>query len=317
MADQKKVLFCTDLHGSEVYFGKVLASVLNLKVDVLLISGDITGKSIVPIVKLGGDRYITELFGRRMEGQGEKGLQELKDKIRYSGYYYYLATMDEIKELQDKREKVDELFTKVMCDTVAEWIQKIDRVLPKDVRVIINPGNDDRFDVDDVIKASDRVEYTLGKVDYLDDRHPMVACEWVNTTPFESPRECSEDELEKRLRKEIEKLGDYKNAVFDFHAPPYNTRLDLAPKLDKNLKPVTSFGQSVMIHVGSKAVLKVIKEYQPILGLHGHIHESAGVINIGRTWCVNPGSEYVEGIMHGYVVILKEDKIEYFPVMGG
>ncbi len=317
MAGAKKILFCTDLHGSEVYFGKVLASVLNLKVDVLLISGDITGKSIVPIIKLGNDRYITELFGRRAEGQGEKGLQELKNKIRYSGYYYYVSTLDEVKELEAKRERVDDLFTKVMCDTVAEWLQKIDRTLPKNVRVIFNPGNDDRFAVDEVIKSNERVDYTLGEVDYLDERHPMVACEWVNTTPFESPRECSEEELEKRLRKEIEKLSDYKNAIFDFHAPPHDTRLDVAPKLDSSLKPVTRFGQSVMIHVGSKAVVKLIKEYQPQLGLHGHIHESAGVQAIGRTWCVNPGSEYVEGIMHGYVLIVEEDKIEYFPVVGG
>jgi len=313
-----KILFCTDLHGSETYFRKILAATLKYKPDVLLISGDLTGKAIIPIVKV-GEKYVTEVFGHRYEGEGEKGLKELQERVRASGYYDYVCDLDELKKMQESKEYVDQLFEKVMADGIARWIKTIEEKIPPEIKVIMNPGNDDSFAIDDVIKNSERVLYTLGSVEYLDDIHPMVSCEWVNITPFESPRECEEDELEERLRKEIEKVDSDKIPflVCDFHAPPFNTPLDLAPKLDKELRPVTVFGNPVMEHVGSKAVRKVIEEYQPKALLCGHIHESPGVHKIGRTVCINPGSEYVEGIMHGYLVVLTRDSIDYTPIMGG
>jgi len=315
------ILFCTDLHGSEMYFRKILTIALKHKPDILLISGDLTGKSIIPIIKIDEDKYLTEVFGHRYEGKGEQGLRELQERIRASGYYDFVTTLEELQEIQEDKKKIDELFDKVMQEGIRRWIKTIEEKLPPDMKVIMNPGNDDRFVIDDIIKESDRVLYTLGSVEYLDDFHPMVSCEWVNFTPFESPRECSEEELEERLVKEISKVDEEKIPwlICDFHAPPYNTPLDLAPKLDKELKPVTILGNPIMEHVGSTAVRKVIEEYQPKALLCGHIHESAGVHRIGRTVCINPGSEYVEGIMHGYLVKLTSDKdgIDYYPVMGG
>ena len=47
-----------------------------------------------------------------------------------------------------------------------------------------------------------------------------------------------------------------------------------------------------MIHAGSTAVRASIEKHQPLVGLHGHIHESKGFVTLGRTLCLNPGSEY-------------------------
>jgi len=74
-----------------------------------------------------------------------------------------------------------------------------------------------------------------------------------------------------------------------------------------------------MEHVGSKAVREVIERYQPLLGLFGHIHESHGFDYLGRTLCLNPGSEYDAGLLRGYVIDLpreREGKLQFFRVEG-
>jgi Icc-related predicted phosphoesterase len=95
--------------------------------------------------------------------------------------------------------------------------------------------------------------------------------------------------------------------VFNLHPPPYGSGLDDAPELTEDLRP-THAGR-VLIPVGSKAVLHVIEKYQPLLGLHGHIHEGKGTWKYKRTLCLNPGSMYEQGILHGAVVDLKPKKV--------
>ncbi|MEM2704204.1 MAG: phosphoesterase, partial [Candidatus Bathyarchaeia archaeon] len=140
---------------------------------------------------------------------------------------------------------------------------------------------------------------------------------WVNTTPWKTPRECSDDELREKLENEFRKVDTCENLICNFHAPPYGTRLDLAPKLDEKLRVKMRFGTVEMTHVGSKAVKEMLEKYQPLLGLHGHIHESSGIEYIGRTLCINPGSAYIQGILNAFIIDLPKDskkKIEVFNV---
>jgi hypothetical protein len=313
---ETKVLFTTDLHGGDTYFLKILSVAKSSKVNVLMMCGDLTGKAIVPIVKLEENLYVTNFFGTdyRMK---EDELPKLQNEIRRVGYYYYHCGRPEYEEFRAKPERVTELFDKLMRQTIENWLVKIDEILPKDMRVIMNPGNDDTFAIDELLKNSKRVEYTLGRCVDLDDKHSVVACDWVNPTPWDSPRECEEKELEKRLRTELQRAPSMENLICDFHAPPYNTVLDLAPRLGKDMRPQFFMGTPMMDHVGSTSVSKVLKEYQPKLALHGHIHESAGVCNVKRTICINPGSAYVEGIMHGCLLTLTPDSVDHQLIIGG
>jgi len=313
---ETKILFATDLHGSETFFGKILSVTKSFRVNILLISGDLTGKAIVPIVKTDKGRYFTTFFGQNYN-IGETELPELENSIRKVGYYHFLCSREEYQDFKAEPKKVDELFDKLMQDTVDRWVSKIEEVVPNDIRVIMNPGNDDALVVDEALKRSKRTEYTVGKAVELDDLHSMVSCEWVNPTPWNSPRECTEQELERRLRTEMERVSDVSHLVCDFHPPPYNTTLDLAPKLRKDLQPKLFLGQPEYEHVGSKSVRKIIEQYQPLLGLHGHIHESASMCKLRKTICVNPGSEYNEGIMHGYLVTLTPAGVDCQPIIGG
>ncbi|MEM3803273.1 MAG: hypothetical protein QXX17_02570, partial [Conexivisphaerales archaeon] len=179
----------------------------------------------------------------------------------------------------------------------------------KDVRVIMNAGNDDKLSLDQVLRSHPNVIYADEEVIDLDDKHEMACFSWSNPTPWNSPREAPEEVLEERLEKILANVKNMKNAIFAFHVPPYDSQIDRAPKLDENFNVVVQGGRPVMIPVGSKAVRKMIEKYQPLIGLHGHIHESPGMYKIGRTVCVNPGSEYAEGLLKAFLIDFEDGKI--------
>ena len=76
-------------------------------------------------------------------------------------------------------------------------------------------------------------------------------------------------------------------AIFLFHSPPYQTNLDRAA-LDGRMIDYAPLD----VHVGSIAIQRFIEKKQPLITLHGHIHESAGITGawsqrIGRTFCLS------------------------------
>ena len=83
--------------------------------------------------------------------------------------------------------------------------------------------------------------------------------------------------------------------------------LDEAPELTEDMR--LAYAGRSLISVGSKAVLNVIERHRPLLGLFGHIHEGKGTRKYRRTLCINPGSMYEQGILHGAVVELKPKKV--------
>ena len=102
------------------------------------------------------------------------------------------------------------------------------------------------------------------------------------------------------------------------HVPPYDSGIDSAPELDENMRPKLGPGGQVMITpVGSTAVRKAIESYQPMLSLHGHVHEARGFVKIGKTLCLNPGSEYLEGILRGVLIQIDKGKVRDFIFTSG
>ncbi len=63
------------------------------------------------------------------------------------------------------------------------------------------------------------------------------------------------------------------------------------------------------VHVGSRAVTEALEKYRPMIGLHGHIHESSGHDKVGDVTVVNPGSEYGEGILRGYIIEIQDGRV--------
>jgi len=309
-----RIFVASDIHGSEVIWRKFLRMHEIHKADVLMMLGDLTGKAILPIVKRKENEWYYAPWGKEKVLHSRKEVDEVIETYRNQGYYTFETTPEEVEELQAYPRKVDELFIRLMRDVLGSWLEMVEEKVPKNVKVIVSPGNDDSFEIDEVIEKSERVIYPLHKVVDIDGRHQMISCAWTNPTPWDTPRECSEKELKKKLEKEFSKVDSYENLICNFHAPPYDTGLDICPKLDKNLKPVWKMGSPVTYPAGSKAVRECIEKYQPLLGLHGHIHESCGSRYIGRTLCLNPGSEYESGLLRGFVVDLPPKKFQFIRV---
>jgi Icc-related predicted phosphoesterase len=308
-----RVFFVTDIHGSERLFLKFTHAGLVYKADVLMIGGDITGKTITPIFEKGGS-WTAQYVGSWRTANNQEELDKLEKDVRELGSYPYRTTETEWASRRESEKKMDDLFASVMSESIRRWVSLAEeRLKPLGVKTILNIGNDDLPMVGDLIKDSDYVIYPNESIVQIDDHHEMPSVGYSNMTPWNCPGDISEEELLSRLEKTTAGLSKPETSLFNFHCPPYDTHLDVAPKLDANLAPVlTPGGEPEMAHVGSTAVRKVIEKLQPLAGLHGHIHESRGVSKIGKTQCFNPGSEYVSGVLRGLIINLSEKKIDNY-----
>lgn len=298
---------------------KFLNSAKFYQADVLILGGDITGKMIVPIVHQPDGTAVADFLGTQQVMKTPTEVQALEKNIRNSGYYPYSSTPEEVEKLQADKQLVNELFSKVMAQGVKRWVGIAEeRLKGSKAKCYISPGNDDRFDVDAALRESSVIIYPEEKVVSIDDNHEMISSGWANITPWNSPREVPEEDLIKKFGPMVDKVQHMENAIFNLHVPPYNTPLDLAPELDATLKPVVKGGGGIsMIHVGSTTVRQMIEQHKPLLGLHGHIHESRGFVKIGRTLCINPGSEYGEGILRGAVINLDQKGVKSYILTQG
>jgi len=295
------------MHGSEGVWRKFLNASSMLKVNMAICGGDLTGKMIVPVVEQQG-KFAYYFMGKQHIAEKDE-VDAVFKRIRGIGYYPYLTNSKEYDDMTRDTKKVDEVFHEVMISTLKSWLDLIPQKVPAETKVIVCPGNDDRPGVDDLVNSHGSVLNGEGKVIDIDETHEMISCGWGNPSPWKTARGEEEDKLEKRLENYISLVKNKETAIFNFHAPPYQTKLDDAPQLDADLNPIIRSGSVVMIPVGSKAVRKTIEKYQPFLGLHGHIHESAGSMKIGKTYCVNPGSEYAEGILRAFLVEFRGNNI--------
>lgn len=308
-----RIFFVTDVHGSERCFKKFLNAGKFYKANAVMLAGDITGKMIVPIIKQPDGTYLCSYAGSELHAKSETEAQDIEKLIRNSGYYPYRTDRAEVTSLESDKENVDKLFTRLMVETVERWVSLADeRLRDSGIKCFISPGNDDRWEVDSALKKSDFIVNPEEKVVEVDKHHEMITLGITNHTPWKSPREFDEDVIAERIDKMAVSVKYMPNCIFNFHCPPFGTVLDQAPKLDKALKPSVSGGQVVMAPAGSTAVRDAIRKYQPLTGLHGHIHESRGVAAIGRTKCFNPGSEYGEGVLRGLLLELSEKGLKSY-----
>jgi Icc-related predicted phosphoesterase len=302
-----RVYFATDIHGSETCWRKFLNSGKHYEANVMVLGGDMTGKALVPIVEEGKGRWHATLLENRRDFEGEDEVKEFEESVMRRGYYPFRTDPDHMSELTESEELRDELFHKEMLGTVERWMQMADEKLDgTDIDCFVSPGNDDQFEVDEIIAGAKRVRLAEGKVVEFGD-FQMVSTGWSNRTPWDTYREEDEDDLAERLKKMTDQVtAPPEKTIYNFHCPPYGTGLDDAPEIDENMRP--KHGGRSLVPVGSKAVREAIEEGQPALALHGHIHEAKGNTRIGNTLCINPGSSYEQGQLLGAVVNLDGGK---------
>jgi uncharacterized protein len=311
-----KIFFATDIHGSEVCWRKFLNSAAFYKADLVVLGGDVTGKAMVPIVAHPGYWQVT-VRGETHKLESKEALETIMTRIRNSGFYPAIVSPDELQHLGENEGAVDQRFEKEMISSLDRWLDMADGKLKGgQIPCILNGGNDDIFEIDAVIESSPCVSFAEGKLMDLGG-FSLVSMGWTNPTPWNTYREAPEEDLAPKIEALAALVPDMGRAIFNFHAPPYGTGLDDAPALDENLRPM--HGGAVMKPVGSKAVREAILKHQPMLSVHGHIHESRAIKRLGRTLAINPGSVYGDGVLQGAVIELdaKKAKVSRYLLVNG
>jgi Icc-related predicted phosphoesterase len=304
-----ELYYASDLHGSDVCWRKFLGAGRFYAVDVLIMGGDLAGKAVVPIARDNQGACRTTLLGETRTASTEKELAELEDAIRFNGMYPWIASAEEIERHRVDAGARDELFERLMLEELRRWIALADeRMSARGIPVYVMAGNDDPWSCDDVIDQASWVQRCDDRVVRVGP-HEMISCSYSNPTPWKSPRELDEDALYARLRRLADQLEDPSNAIFNLHVPPYDSGLDTANQVNEDLTLVYVGGQPNPVPVGSHAVREILEEFQPLVSLHGHIHESRGETYIGRTLAINSGSEYNSGHIHGVVVRLDRNAV--------
>lgn len=312
-----RIFFISDVHGSDLCFRKFINAGAFYKATHLILGGDITGKMIIPIVNREKGIYTYDDGGKPREINKQQ-LESIIKELNEFGYYPYVCSEKEFIELSTNDSMRSELFTGLIKEKLVKWINLAEeRLKNTEIKCYVSPGNDDTFEIDEILDSSDYVINPEEKVVDLDGNHEMITLGYANRTPWSTHRECDEDVLEKRIEKLASQVKNASSALFNLHVPPYDTILDKAPELDSSLKPMNTGAGVNMISVGSKAVRRCIEKYQPLAGLHGHIHESMGRCVIGRTVCFNPGSEYSTGRLNGLLLNVKTDKIQSYMFTSG
>ncbi|HYX86671.1 MAG TPA: hypothetical protein VE777_16995 [Gaiellales bacterium] len=301
------LFYASDVHGSDLLWRKFLGAGKFYGAQASIMGGDLLGKAIVPIEHGEDGLYRLEFLGARRAVREGRELDEVTDAIRMNGFYPWIGTPAEIAAVTSDEGGLDRLFDDVAREEIQRWADLAAQRQSPDDRFVM-AGNDDPLFVDDLLAASDGLVFCDEQIVRVGD-HEMLSSSYANPTPWNSPRELEEEALYERLKRLAERLDDPGRAIFNLHVPPYDSRLDTAVELDAEMRPRHHGGQPVEIPVGSTAVRRLIEEYQPLLALHGHIHESRGEARLGRTLALNSGSEYNTGRLHGVVVEVGSDEV--------
>lgn len=302
-----RLFFATDIHGSEICWKKFLNSGKFYEAQILVLGGDMTGKALVPITQRPDGTFKATLLQQEFILKTEDQVRDMERRVGSRGYYPFRVTPEQLAEFEADPGKVDAFFHKQMLSVIGRWMELADeRLKGSGLKCYVCPGNDDAAEIDDLIRGSECVEHVEGECVDLGDGFSMVSTGWSNITPWKTFREEPETGLAKRIEAMIPAAADMRKMVFNLHCPPFGSNLDEAPEVDADLN-VKQAGRS-LIPVGSTAVRDAIMKYQPLLSLHGHIHEGKGTARLGKTLAINAGSLYEQGVLQGAIVDLDAKK---------
>jgi uncharacterized protein len=306
----RRLFFATDLHASEACFRKFLAAAHVYDVDLLVLGGDVMGKSLVPLVD-DAVRGVRGGLGREAPLlQGEEAVQAFARRVADQGSYAVRLSRERAEQLQADPDELQAVLTVQARRRAAAWAELAEeRLAARGTRCYVTGGNDDPEEVLEPLRrpSGSPVVFSEGSVEDLGEGIAILSLGYSNHTPWHTPRELSEDELLARIRALADRTPDPRRTVFNLHVPPIGSGLDRCPLLDTSSDPpsvVRVGGEVQYFDAGSTAVREALAEFQPFLSLHGHIHESRGAARLGATLALNPGSESSTGALKGAIATL-------------
>jgi uncharacterized protein len=306
---RRRVLFVTDLHGSEFTFRKFLKALEVWRPDIFVGGGDVAGKGLLPVLDSGNGTVRVRWMGEERDLPRDQ-LAEVEARAAQLGLYPYVASAEALERLRADDAESERIFERLMTERWRDWLERLDRRCAElEIPAFVIAGNDDPWSLDDITRESrEWVQGADGRVLDLDEEWKLLSCGLANKTPWNCPRDVTEQELSERLEELAAEVDDFGNVIANIHVPPLGSSLDIAPLLDTSVFPPRAIAGETA-PVGSRAVAEFLERHQPLLSLHGHIHESPGAVHIGRTSAINPGSEYAEGILRGVLVTIEPDRV--------
>ncbi len=300
-----RLLFVSDLHGSDLCFRKMLNAAAAYGVDDLIIGGDICGKFLVPILMDSPTTGHADMWDEKFRFADLSEIEAFERRVAATGAYSTRCDGNRYAELRTDHAKVDAAFTIAVNDRLQAWVDLAEeRLRGTGKHLYITAGNDDQWEVEPILSQGglDSVVHSDRRVIQLADGTELLTLGWANQTPWHCPRDKPEQELTAEIDRLAACVHDLSSSVFSLHVPPRGSSLDNGPRLDEQLRPKMGMAGPDVVPVGSTAVRAALERYQPALSLHGHIHESRGAVKLGRTLAINPGSEYGEGVLRGVVI---------------
>jgi uncharacterized protein len=305
-----KIFFASDLHGSNICFKKFVNGAQFYGADVLVLGGDLTGKAVIPIAEQADGTFLALQHGDSVRINDKSELDEFVKRQGNMGFYPAVMSEAEYQRLKASPEAQAALFKTLVLERVREWASFASQKLKgTEIPLVAIPGNDDFREIDEILTEAPHIDFHEMQVRAFKGGYQMLYCGGSTPTPWDTEREYTEEQYVSRFAELLPQVADMSRCIFNVHVPPFGTALDRCPKLDENLQVVYEMGLPVQTHAGCQTLLEVIKEHQPLLGLHGHVHEGRAKINIGKTICINPGSVYPEGILQGAMITLRGPEV--------
>lgn len=294
-----KVFYAGDLHGAETAFRKFTNAGKFYDADLVVFGGDLTGKMVVPIVESSGV-YTCKYYGSKVKVKKKKELPDLERNLRDAGFYPLIISEEEVNKLNE--DDVERIVKEKQMEVLDQWMKLMDERYKKaDIPCIIIPGSVDDFYLDGILNSGSYIQNGDNRIIEING-FEIVSIGGSVPSAFNYPREFSEEVLAEKINELAGKVKDMDKCIFNIHTPPHNTDLDLGTLYDENLKPVLDGDSLATAPIGSKAVRAAIEKYQPLLSLHGCVHESRGVTTLGKTVCINAGTDYDQGMLRGALI---------------
>jgi uncharacterized protein len=307
-----KIFFASDLHGSNICFKKFVNGAQFYGADVLVLGGDLTGKAVIPIAEQTDGTFLAFQHGQSVQIDDKDELDEFVKRQGNMGFYPAVMFEAEYQRLRRDPRAQAALFKKLVLERVREWAHiAAQKLKGTEIPLVAIPGNDDFREIDEILTQAPHFDFHEMQVCEFKGGYQMLYCGGSTPTPWDTEREYSEAQYVARFAELLPQVKEMSRCIFNVHVPPFGTPLDTCPKLDGNLQVVYEMGLPVQTHAGCQTLLDIIREHQPLLGLHGHVHEGRAKINIGKTICINPGSVYPEGILQGAMITLRHDQVAH------
>ncbi len=205
MADAPtRIFFAADIHGSQVTFRKFLAAAAFYGVDALVFGGDLMGKALVPILRTNGGFHAS--FQGRDEEFDADGLARFTDALEQPGFYWKVFERDEYEAVEGDPMAKHGLFHELASERLAGWIDRAeDQLHGTGIRLYLTGGNDDEPAVLETLVRhdGDHVIASEGRLVELDGEHTMITVGLSTSTPWDTPREASEEEIARAIEEAV------------------------------------------------------------------------------------------------------------------